>query len=348
MSKAKKLKAALILLAVAAAAVLIVVLLSRLEDRLAGVTDGAGTAPSLAARAAAQTEAPSSPGSHAVADSITYNGRSYVLNDELSVLLLLGIDDYEVEESSGARNDGLADFLTVAVFRPSDSTVTLLQLNRDTMTDVPVLDEQGAFDGYAFEQLALAHVYGSGLQDSCENTVNAVSLLLGGIPIDNYVSFTMGAIPVLNDLAGGVTVMIEDDFTGVDDSLVQGQEATLKGAQAETFVRSRMNMADDPTNIARMRRQRTYMTALIAALRAASAEDDGFVLNAYGAVADYIVTDCSLDEINAYAKLSNFSLSSILTPEGESVAGERLMEFYVDEDALRQLVIDLFYLPAEE
>ena len=40
-------------------------------------------------------------------------------------------------------------------------------------------------------QLALAHTYGSGEEDSCENTVLAVENLLYGVGIDHYVSLTM-------------------------------------------------------------------------------------------------------------------------------------------------------------
>jgi hypothetical protein len=34
--------------------------------------------------------------------------------------------------------------------------------------------------------------------------------------------------------------------------------------------------------------------------------------------------------------------------EGETVQGNNFEEFYVDDDALQQLIIDLFYEPAEE
>lgn len=342
MRKRKRLKTILLLLAAAAVFVLLYLLISRIELLTAEAPEGAETAPT---RDSAQ-EADEHDGT---AELVTFDGRDYRLNPNLDVLLILGIDDYGVAESDTQRNTSQSDFIVLALLDRAENTVTLLQLNRDTMANVPVLDDNGDIFLYAYQQLTLAHTYGSGLEDSCENTELAVSMLLHDIPIDNYISVTMDVIPILNDLAGGVTVTIEDDFSGVDDSLVQGSTVTLFGAQAETFVRSRRSMADDPTNIARMRRQRVYMTALAKALKKAAAEDSAFLLEAYGAVSDYLVTDCTVDELYSYAQqMSACTLKEIVTPEGESVAGEITMEFFVDEEALQALILRLFYLPAED
>lgn len=64
------------------------------------------------------------------------------------------------------------------------------------------------------------------------------------------------------DSVGGVTVMVNDDFTGVDDTLIKGEAVTLYGVHAMNFVRSRMSMKDDPVNINRLARQREYLNAL--------------------------------------------------------------------------------------
>jgi len=321
------------------ALVLVFFLFSRLEHHLEETPEGAGTAPTWDART--QEEGGM--------NVITIGGKDYYRNPNLSVLLIIGVDDYGITRSESSRNTSQADFITLALFDHSDSTVRLLQLNRDTMTNVPVLDSAGNVFGLTYQQLCLAHTYGSGLADSCENTEYAVSLLLYSIPIDNYFAVTMDVIPILNDLVGGVTVTIEDDFTGVDSSLVQGSTMTLNGTQAESFVRARRAMQDDPTNIARMRRQRVYISALTEALKKSAAENSSFVMDAYAAIKDYLVTDCTVDELYDYAdELSDYSLTEIITPEGKSVAGEDYMEFYVDDQSLRELVIELFYLPVEE
>ena len=339
MRRKKLLKPILISLAVIVGFALLVFGSSRLESVLAKRPDGAETAPSLSSR----SENASDP-----IGIVTFEGRDYRPNDNLSVLLIIGVDDYGVTETDAGRNTSQSDFLTLALFDRDARIVRLVQLNRDTMTDVPVLDGNGELYGMTFQQLALAHTYGSGLEDSCENTEFAVSRLLYGVPIDNYFAVTMDVIPILNDLVGGVTVTIEDNFAGVDDSLALGSTITLTGSQAETYVRARRGMQDDPTNIARMRRQRIYMTGLAEGLSREAENGDSFVLDAYSAMSDYLVTDCTIDALCEYAEqFSDYTLEDIVTPEGESVRGEKNMEFYIDEQALQQLVIDLFYVPID-
>ncbi len=358
LSKRKK-----ILLVVLIAAVLIALclgayaLLSRLELEHDAAPEGAGEALSreeLEAADAALAEeleldtTPLDVDSESIV-TLFYNGQQYRYNDELSVLLIIGIDDYDIEAEYAYRNHTQSDFLLLAVFDNAEKTCRLIQVNRDTMTDVPVLGYQGTYIGLANEQIALAYTYGKGLEDSCENTVHAVSRFLYDIPIDNYFTLTMSAVPVLNDLVGGVTVTVEDDFTGVDDSLQKGSTVTLTAENVENFVRSRMSMKDDPTNLNRMRRQRTYMTALFSALSDAAAKSSSFAVDAYDAVSEYMLTDCTVDQLNVYAdQFNGYTLSEIVTPEGEAVKGEKYVEFYIDEAALQQLVIDTFYVPVEE
>ena len=215
------------------------------------------------------------------------------------------------------------------------------------MTDVPMLGATGDYIGLTTEQITYAHSYGDGLEKSCENTALAVSRLLYGMKIDNYLSLTMGGITALNDTVGGVTVTIEDDFSGVDDTLIKGETVTLVGEHAVNFVRARYSLKDD-TNVSRMRRQATYMTALVSKLRERLAEDDAFILELYNAVADYLITDCDINDLGEISEnLSTYGLGGIVTPEGENVHGE-YMEFYPDEAALQQLIADLFYVPVEE
>ena len=326
-----------------AGAVGVYILFSRLELAADPVPTGAGTAMS-------RTDLPEGAGENEENELpvIFYDGQKYVYNDALSTLLILGIDDPELTETHSTLNQSQADLLLLAVFDPEEESCTLLQLNRDTMCDVPQPDFFGKILGYEYQQLALAHTYGNGLEKSCEYTVMAVSRLLYGIRIDNYFSLTMDAIPVLNDLVGGVTVTVEDDFTGVDDTLVKGETVTLTAENVEHFVRTRKGMSEDSSNLARMRRQRTYMQALFSAMSAAMKKDSAFVLDAYGALEKSMVTDCTVDELTAYVdRFDGYPLTRIVTPEGESRKGEKYMEHYVDEAALQKLVLDIFYIPAE-
>ena len=277
-----------------------------------------------------------------------YNGTAYARREDLETVLLLGVDKFEGETPEGYINNQQADFLLLLVMDKENETCTPIQLNRDTMTQIQILGVTGEPAGTFTGQLALAHTYGSGEEDSCENTVLAVSNLLYGMEIDHYVSLTMDGVALLNDLVGGVTVEVLDDFSGIDDSLVQGETVTLKGQQALTYVRSRGGM-EDSSNLHRMERQRQYLAALQQQLKAAVQQEDGFTLDALLQLNEYMVSDCTVDQLSDLGdSLAAYQVSDILTTPGEAQEGEEFMEFTVDEDALQQLVMDVFYEPVEE
>ena len=276
-----------------------------------------------------------------------YNGTAYAKKEGLETVLLLGVDKFEGETPEGYINNQQADFLLLLVMDKQNETCTPIQLNRDTMTQIQILGVTGEPAGTFTGQLALAHTYGSGEEDSCENTVLAVENLLYGVGIDHYVSLTMDGVALLNDLVGGVTVEVLDDFSSIDDSLVQGETVTLKGQQALTYVRSRGGL-EDSSNLHRMERQRQYLAALQQQLKAAVQQEDGFTLDALLQLNEYMVSDCTVNQLSELGdSLATYQVSDILTTQGEAQPGEEFMEFTVDEAALQQLVMDVFYEPVE-
>lgn len=80
-----------------------------------------------------------------------------------------------------------------------NGTCQVLQLNRDTMTQIESYGVAGESAGTYEGQLALAHTYGSGGQDSCRYQAKAVSNLLYGVSVDHFCSVTMDAVAVIND-----------------------------------------------------------------------------------------------------------------------------------------------------
>jgi LCP family protein required for cell wall assembly len=276
--------------------------------------------------------------------TITRNGKEYYPRQDITVFMLLGIDQQgPVEASDSYNNDGEADMVALAIFDESDKTFNVLVLNRDTMMNVPILGIGGKPAGTSFEQLALSHTYGTGLEDSCENTRTAVSDFLYGLNIDYYISMNMDAIAILNDAVGGVTVNVTDDFSAVDPSITKG-EVTLKGDQALTFIQTRKDVGNQ-MNISRMDRHKEYMNGFIKAFNNQLKNNgDSFVYETYTAIDKYMVTDTSVNTMsNLINKYSEYSLKDIITPEGENVTGADYMEFYADENKLDQMILNLFY-----
>ena len=276
-----------------------------------------------------------------------YNGTAYAKKEDLETVLLLGVDKFEGETPEGYLNNQQADFLLLLVMDKQHETCTPIQLNRDTMTQIQILGVTGEPAGTMTGQLALAHTYGSGEEDSCENTVLAVENLLYGVGIDHYVSLTMDGVALLNDLVGGVTVEVLDDFSGIDDSLVQGKTVTLQGQQALTYVRSRGGL-EDSSNLHRMERQRQYLAALQQQLKQASQQNSSFTLDALLQLNEYMVSDCTVDQLSDLGNsMATYQVGDILTTPGDAQEGEEFMEFTVDESALQQFVMDVFYEPVE-
>ena len=276
---------------------------------------------------------------------ITYEGKQYRYRDDIDTLLIIGTDDYEMQIDEDAhRNNSQSDLLLLVVFDNTNMSYKIIQINRDTMTGIRKYDTFGQYEGIVTLQIALSHTFGSGGNDSCEDTKYAVSRLLYDSDIDNYIEFTMNAVPIINDLVGGVDVVIEDNFEGVDDTFVEGECVHLEGEHALTYVRSRMLMPDDDTNEARMMRQRTYMTALMELLGNRLSEDPDFATTVFQAVGDYMLSDMTTTRLEELTnRFNEYELEEIIVPDGESVMGERYREFYVDEDALQRLVVNTFY-----
>ena len=128
--------------------------------------------------------------------------------------LFIGTDKSGNEDAEGEEYHGsMADALMLVVVDKEEKTYGILQLNRDTITEVPMLLQDGSANASAQMQLCTAHWYGKDKAASCDNTVETVSKMLGGLLIDGYYALKMDAMPLLNHEVGGVTVTLEDDMT---------------------------------------------------------------------------------------------------------------------------------------
>lgn len=274
--------------------------------------------------------------------TIRRDGVKYYPRQDITVVLLMGINQEGKVTPTPFNIGGASDMITLMIFDEQTRKCDLLALNRDMMVDIPMLDMTGKQNGIFYGQLAFAHTYGDGMEISCENVRNTVSNLLYGVTIDHYFSLNMDAIGVLNDAVGGVTVNIVDDFSKVDPTLRKG-EMTLFGKQAVNFVQARGGVGDE-LNLSRMERHREYMHSFAGALKKQTEQDGEFVIRAYEQVAPYIVTDCSVEILSRLAQnYGDYTLGETYTVEGDNVLGQEYYEFYPDEEALDALILKLFY-----
>lgn len=279
--------------------------------------------------------------------SLTYQGGEYPLKEQLNTVLLIGTDGTESYEEKDELlqdyyNYSQADFLLLLVQDKKENTTQVIQINRDTMTDVPWLDVIGNYGGTEFGQICLAFNSGDGGRDSCLNTVDAVSSLLFDAPIRHYIQMPMTAVSALNDLVGGVVVEIPEDMTNVDPMFVKDATVRLSGDQAEKFVRARREM-DNDTNVSRMSRQRIYMESFRKQAQAELDSDSEFVLRMVEKVSEHIQTDLTAQQLSDFVQsLDQSQVSSISAADGNLVAGETYYEFYVDETSLWKIVKEAY------
>ena len=279
--------------------------------------------------------------------TITRNGIDYFPRQDITVVLVMGIDQYgQVADSETYSNQGASDMNILLIFDETNEICSVLHLNRDTMVEMPVLGIGGRKAGTFYGQLALSHTYGSGLEDSCENTVETISNLLYGIRIDYYVAMNMDAIAILNDAVGGVTVNVVNDFSQVDPTIPLGQ-VTLMGQQAINFVRTRKDVGDQ-LNLSRIERHKEYIDSFVESFRAKREQEPEFIMTAYNEVAPYLVTNCSANAISGMVdRYGDYQIGEVTSPEGENVMGEEYFEFYLDEEKLDELILRLFYAPKQ-
>ncbi|MBE6682870.1 MAG: hypothetical protein E7595_01820 [Ruminococcaceae bacterium] len=280
----------------------------------------------------------------APSEVLEYEGEDYVLRDDIEAFLVMGLDKYDVVvDNTAFNNDRQADFLLLLVFNNTEKTCTGIHINRDTMAEMNVLGVAGEKIRTEFGQITLAHTYGNGKEVSCRNTVDAVSGVLLNVPIKHYASITMDAVPAYNDLVGGVTLTVLDDFTGVDDTLVQGEVVTLMGEHAVNYVRGRHGVADS-TNMNRMKRQRQYLTELYKKTESCLAAEEGFEVKAVASVKDYIVSDCTVKQLETLLnRFAEYDFKEIIELEGDSQVSNGHLEFYPHDDSVKKAVVSLFY-----
>lgn len=277
---------------------------------------------------------------------ISHNGQKYQHNDHLRTYLYMGIDkDGPVTEAEDSVSGGQSDAMFLIVVDSEKKTISVLSINRNTMTDVDVYDKDGNFVDTRELQICLQHGFGDGMRTSCQRSVDAVSNLLYGEPISGYIAMNMDAMPMMNDSVGGVTVEVLDDLTSPSRnvSLHKGETVTLNGDEAYVYLRSRdINEFDSATE--RLNRQMQYIQALV---KQAKSKDTATLVSAYDAITDYIVTN--VDVPNLVNKLTTYEFddSRMYTIPGETQMGEQYEEYHVDEDALYQLMLDIFYKPVE-
>ena len=264
---------------------------------------------------------------------------------DLTNILMIGVDWADTEQAQeAARYKGQADFLQLVSIDKRNKTISTIHIDRDTLTPIRIYGPFGDYAGERETQICLSYAYGDSQEQSCENVVWAVSHLLGGIPIKGHMVMDIGGIAAVNDALGGVTVTLEDDFSHLDPEMTQGTTLTLRGKQAEYYVRSRMGVGAG-TNISRMGRQRIFAENANALMVEGMKKDMNYIGGILDDVSDHISTDLSRGwMINTAYSSRNYERTGVHSIFGVHAIGEDgFMGFTPDPDSLGELLTSFFF-----
>lgn len=286
------------------------------------------------------------------ADWIDENGNAYNYRDDVISILLMGIDymgDESVWDADTVSNGGNADMLGLVILDTKTFEFSVLYIPRDTIAEVIVMDAEGNYIDTERNNISVSHSYGDGGDLSCQLTVDAVSKLLMGVPVNRYASLDVDAIYALNEIVGGIRITFDSDCTDIHASFTAGNTVTLNNLYLSMLVTYRDYDNLDSAYIRGMRIM-NVLKALFNQLKGRIKDNPAVALEILDGLSEYINTNLQISEITYLARnieKMEFSLDTIVKLPGETVMGEKYAEFHADQEWIYEFVVDNFCIPAE-
>ena len=283
-------------------------------------------------------------------ETIEHNGHKYVYNNNIVSIVFLGVDKRDINESSVIGTNGQADAVLVLTVDTKTGRSKIISVPRDTIVDVDLFDKNGKFLRSEPMQLCLGYAYGDGRDSSAKNTLTSVSRILYDIPFNKYFVLDLDGIAPINDAIGGVRVKSLSDFPHL--GINEGDMVRLKGDMTEQYIRYRDVDALD-SSIDRSARQVQYIQAFATQAIPAVMNDFSIINRLYETAMNYSTTNIDVSNVTYLASL--LASKGVREFETETLKGEMKLgdtpdengivyaEFYVDENAVLETVLDTFY-----
>lgn len=280
--------------------------------------------------------------------TIIYNNKKYVYNPQITAVLYAGVDsEDELVTYNRYSIAPRADVIELIVLDDYHKTIKVLAISRDTITAVERYTMNGNSRGTYDTQLGYAFSYGDGGKVSCLNLSQAVSELLGGVPIHEYAITNNSSMTMLNKMVGGVTVKVPNDDLAADyPELQKDAVVTLDDTNVEAFVRWR-DTAIPYSNNGRMERQQAFTSVFVEKFKQEIVNDPDGVWNEIESMSPYMETSITKSQYLSLVDLVSdltFSEKDYCYIDGRDVQGEQYDEVYLDEDSLKKTIVELFYI----
>ena len=279
---------------------------------------------------------------------ISYQGKNYDYNSRITVVMYVGIDSGgELTTYNRYSIAPRADTIDLLILDDYHKTIKFLGISRDTIATINRYAMDGTQRNSYETQIGYAFSYGDGGKASCLNLSDAVSDLLGGVPIHEYVVTNNESIVRANDFVGQVTVTVpNNDLVELFPEMTEGSTVTLDASNVDSFVRYR-DISIPFTNQGRMERQEAYITEYFKKMRDMIVSDPENAWKQMESMKSDFMTSITK---NQYLKLANLIAEESFTDDnyfylaGENVQEELHDAVYLKEDELQEMILELFYL----
>ncbi len=284
--------------------------------------------------------------------SLKLNGNIYSYYHDFETYLIMGTD--KTGADSKVYQGSMSDFLMLVIVDKTDNNYSFLPINRDTMSEVRLIQDDGTGVATAELQLCTAHWYGGNAEQSCANTVESISKLFGGLKINGYYAIPMDEIPKLNHSVGGVTVTLLEDFQDIDRQMKKGETLALSDEQAYRYIHDRYGVGDEK-NTSRMKRQQQYMEAFFTKAKEKAKSDKAYVGQLFREFEQTATTNLTAKKISGLTnRLIKGTQKGFFEIKGTSKIGKALgdgidhAEFYPDKESIIDVMTKIYGLKKRE
>lgn len=257
---------------------------------------------------------------------IDVDGTTYDLKQDLKSVLVMGVDHSDETHEN-------AEMLMLLALDHEDKQIRWLHINRDAL----VMDDSGA-------QTTLDAQWSLEMDEKARNLarVAQVESLLGNVEIDYYITFDLDRLSELNEIVGGISATVEDDFSAYDSAMTPGARLTLTNSQLELFLSDEISVGDES---ARMRRQQAFVLGLFESLKGIVKSETNSATELLDQMGDMISTNFfQAQMLNEFARAYAYEV-----PEAQVLQGayETTQDgggnFIADTAAARQWTLETFY-----
>lgn len=273
---------------------------------------------------------------------IVYNGVTYKYNENVTTLLFMGTDKRDLNDQNEQGTGGQADVIVMMALDLKNRKLTMVNVPRDTMTDVAIYSASGYYTGMKKQQICLSYAYGDGKKTSCNNTMASVRRIFYNIPVSTYYSLDLDGIAAMNDAVGGVDVVSPETI----NKFKEGQQYHLQGGDAESFVRDRVHDRAD-ANMLRMQRQQVYARSFMNTVMSGVRKNPSVAVDLFNESAPYSCTNLNAAKVMYLAQdiVLHGSLSAeiVTVPGKTTLNANEQAEFNISEKEFFEQFLSVYY-----